>query len=100
MNTRTKCLNPLCENPRYARGLCTVCYASARSMIVKGKTSWDALEASGKSLPSVGRSVGGKFAQWLANGASPSVEQRRPTKTTSRVKLSAPTADPTMKGTA
>jgi len=46
-----KCLNPTCENLEETRGLCNSCYAQARYFVKHGKTTWEKLEAEGKTKP-------------------------------------------------
>lgn len=46
-----KCLNPNCANKSAFRGLCNGCYRAAMSAVKANKTTWSALEASGKCYP-------------------------------------------------
>jgi len=46
-----KCLNPNCNSTIKARGLCSDCYAAAFGLVRNKRTTWDKLEAQGKSLP-------------------------------------------------
>ena len=65
-----RCLNPDCEQPALAHGLCRTCYKAARYLIRKGLTSWKRLEAAGRAKP-LQRSRGGSpRSQWLLYGKS------------------------------
>lgn len=61
-----KCLRPDCKKDIYARGLCFLDYQSAARLVRKGKTTWRALERSGKATV---RNVRGNkqnaSAKWL-----------------------------------
>lgn len=46
-----KCLNPACEQPGNIRGLCAKCYQTARVLVTRKQTTWEKLEAAGKSKP-------------------------------------------------
>lgn len=61
---KEKCLNPECELPEYARGLCHCCYRSALRLVDARRTTWKALEKAGKSRRVVGRTHVGR-ASWL-----------------------------------
>jgi len=56
-----KCLNPNCQNPSRARGLCRNCYGIAFGLVKRGKTTWRNLERTGKAKPAA-RS---RFSEWL-----------------------------------
>lgn len=51
----TKCLIPKCQRPvaqSLKRGLCMMCYSTAKKMIEAGTATWDGLVALGLALPS------------------------------------------------
>jgi len=48
----TLCLREGCKRPAFSRGLCNPDYVTAARLVREGKTTWDALEKAGKSLPS------------------------------------------------
>jgi hypothetical protein len=40
----TQCMSEGCYRPVVARGVCAGCYATARQLVITGKTTWRALE--------------------------------------------------------
>lgn len=46
-----KCINPKCETEAIARGLCKACYYAVKKWVTNGVTTWEKLEAEGKSIP-------------------------------------------------
>lgn len=46
-----KCVYPNCHRTRSVRGLCPPHYQAAQHYVKAGLTTWEKLEASGKSLP-------------------------------------------------
>jgi hypothetical protein len=50
-NMVTTCIAPRCTRPLHIRGLCIVCYQSARSLIAAGRATWADLESLGLSAP-------------------------------------------------
>jgi hypothetical protein len=64
---KEKCLNPSCLMKSGTRGLCSSCYQSARLLIASGKTTWEKLEASGRTKPTKGI-CGGHAGEWLLGG--------------------------------
>jgi len=64
MNDIPKCLFPRCEKKQFARGLCRICYQTARSLVIRGKTTWLELETKGKTLPVRNGKKGG-ISEWL-----------------------------------
>lgn len=62
-----KCLNPNCHRTEKCRGLCHVCYTSARNLIVKGLTTWTILVNAGKARPTNHGPGYGKVKEWLLN---------------------------------
>ena len=46
-----KCLTPDCTKKQRCRGLCLICYQTARRFITNHKVTWDELEKMGRSLP-------------------------------------------------
>lgn len=60
------CLNPHCVRSQlFARGLCRVCYQTARTYVVRGDITWDELERTGRALPARRRTSRGKTVDWL-----------------------------------
>lgn len=47
---KPECL--ICNNDAATRGLCSKCYSKASSLVKKGTTTWEALEAAQLVLPS------------------------------------------------
>ena len=47
------CMTPECKSPSVpvVRGLCAVCYRSAKRLVDNGKTTWTELETMGLALP-------------------------------------------------
>lgn len=45
------CLTPDCPAKSKSRGLCDTCYCKYRKLVYEEITTWEALEAAGKSLP-------------------------------------------------
>ena len=56
MAIRKDCLTPGCPRPHRARGLCKVCFESARVIVEAGENSWERLEAVGLAKPKLKRS--------------------------------------------
>ena len=64
-----KCLKPGCERPALARGLCSKDYAYAKSLVNRGKTTWDRLVKLGRALASGRRGRPVRNDPWFLKGA-------------------------------
>lgn len=71
-----KCLVPDCSRGSGPRGLCPSHQATAKALIVKKLTTWEALEAAGKARPKV--SVRSKIQRWFLDGLPTKAGQVRP----------------------
>lgn len=69
------CLYPDCGKPAKTRGLCHNHYRVASHYVASGRTSWETLEASGRSLPAGQR--GTKPNSWFLP-EPPKTPQERP----------------------
>lgn len=59
-----ECLVPQCDREVRSRGLCSGHYGAARHYVARGKTTWERLEATGKSLP-LRDGKNSEFGAWL-----------------------------------
>lgn len=53
----TRCAKPGCGGLVKSRGVCNCCYQGYNQMVKRGETTWEQLEAEGKTLPAVGRTA-------------------------------------------
>lgn len=69
MEKPTQCMVPSCKyvniNRKFVRGLCLSCHATANKLVLRGKTTWEKLESSGKCLALPPRPVGEKVKWFL-----------------------------------
>ena len=61
----TTCLYPNCQREPVTRGLCPNHYSAARRYVKLGKTTWDALVASGKCEKPKNRSGADRAPNWF-----------------------------------
>jgi len=65
--THKPCMTPDCGRANYARGLCYLCYNTARRLIKEGRTTWDAVVKAGKALPAHSTGPSSKRVDWFLN---------------------------------
>ncbi len=59
------CLVPEYERKAEVRGLCKPCYSTAHSLVVTGRTTWEALEKQGKAVSSTVRRGQAASSKWF-----------------------------------
>ena len=65
-DVKAVCLRPGCGRDAKTRGLCAGCYSAARTLVKRGKVTWEQLEEAGKCNAVTPRQAGGGEARaWL-----------------------------------